>query len=168
MKKIQVGARIDPEDAEFLNLLEINGAKTPSDKLRAIIQEARLRRAYSKDFTGSYRLIQEQVTPIIERLRKTEFELNVQSVLLTRILEWMPEFYAYSLSALPENIDSETDLAGYEKGVVDRVMRLFESLLHVALSRQRANYQPELLENHVSHIVDLVNMIQRTSEKKEG
>jgi len=61
MKKIQIGARISPEDADFLNLLEINGAKTPSDKLRAIIEEARLRREYSHEFTGSYRMIQEQL-----------------------------------------------------------------------------------------------------------
>lgn len=168
MKKIQVGARIDSEDAEFLNLLDINGAKTPSDKLRAIIQEARLRREYSNDFAGSFRLIQEQVTPIIERLKKAEFELNVESVLLTRILEWIPEFYAYSLSALPENIESETDLLAYEKGVVDKVMRLFESLLHLELSSQKANYQPEFIEKHVSHLSDLINMIHTTSDKKEG
>ncbi len=42
MKKIQIGARVNEEDAEFLNLLEINGATTPNDKLRAIIEEARL------------------------------------------------------------------------------------------------------------------------------
>ena len=168
MKKIQVGARIDSEDAEFLNLLDINGAKTPSDKLRALIQEARLRREYSNDFAGSYRLIQEQVTPIIEKLKKAEFELGVESVLLTRILEWIPEFYAYSMSALPDNIESETDLFGYEKGVVDKVMRLFESILHLELSSQKANYQPKFIENHVSHLFDLINMIHTASDKKEG
>ena len=142
MKKVQIGARVNVEDAEFINLLKINGANTPSDKLRAIIEEARLRREYSQDFSGSYRMIQEQVTPITERIKKAEFEKDIHSVLLTRILEWLPEFYAYSLSSLTDDPASAEELASYEKGAIDRVARLFESLLHLELSNQSNSYTP--------------------------
>ncbi len=168
MKKIQIGARVNAEDAEFLNLLEINGATTPSDKLRAIIEEARLRREFSHDFTGSYRMIQEQVTPITERIKKAEFEKNIHSAQLTRILEWLPEFYAYSLSSLADDAESKEELANYEKGAVDRVARLFESLLHLELSTQASSYTPGVFRDHVSSLAELIRIIHTTSQKKEG
>ena len=166
MKKVQIGARVNAEDAEFLNLLEINGATTPSDKLRAIIEEARLRREYSHDFSGSYRMIQEQITPITEKIKKAEYDKEIHSALLTRILEWLPEFYAYSLSSLSD--DSEENLAAFEKGAVDRVVRLFESLLHLELSHQTSSYTPGVFKNHVSSLSELIKIIHTTSQKEEG
>lgn len=167
MKKIQIGARINADDAEFLNLLEINGATTPSDKLRAIIEEARLRREYANDFSGSFRMIQEQVIPLTEKIKKIEFEKNLHSGLLARVLEWLPDFYAYCFSSLPENNQTEEDLIAYEKGAVDRVVRLFESLLHQLLSKQSTSYDPDILNNHLSSIAEIIKMIEMTSSKKE-
>ncbi|RUM37029.1 MAG: hypothetical protein DSY58_04490 [Desulfobulbus sp.] len=167
MKKIQIGARISPEDADFLNLLEINGAKTPSDKLRAIIEEARLRREYSHEFTGSYRMIQEQLAPIIERIKQTEFEQNIHSAPLARILDWLPEFYAYCLCSLPETIESEQNLQMYEKGAVDRVARLFESLLHLELSVQGTTYNSGVLKEHIASLSETMKIIEHTSHITE-
>lgn len=167
MKKIQIGARVSAEDAEFINLLEINGAKTPSDKLRAIIEEARLRRAYSRDFAGAYRMIQEQIAPLVERVKNAEFENNTHSAVLARILEWFPEFYAYCLSSLPEVIESEKELCGYEKGMVDRVARLFESLLHQELSTQETSYNPLVIKEHVTSLGRIIKIISVSTEEKE-
>ncbi len=168
MKKIQIGARINAEDAEFLNLLEINGAKTPSDKIRAIIEEARLRSEYAQEFTGAYRMIQEQITPLVEKIKKAEFERGIHSVLLARILEWMPDFYAYCLCSLPEEINSEEDLANYEKGAIGRIARLFESLLHQELSSQSTSYSDGVFRNHISAISEIIKLIEQSSQKKEG
>jgi hypothetical protein len=166
MKKIQIGARINPEDADFLNLLEINGAKTPSDKLRAIIEEARLRREYSRDFTGSYRMIQEQISPIIEKIKQIEFEQNIHSAPLARIFEWIPDFFAYCLCSLPETIESDQDLQMYEKGAVDRVARLFESLLHLELSSKGAAYNPNVFTDHMASLAETMKLIEQTSFAK--
>jgi hypothetical protein len=168
MKKIQIGVRVNAEDAEFLNLLEINGATTPSDKLRAIIEEARLRREFSNEYTGSYRMIQEQITPIIEKIKNAEFEKGIHSALLTRILEWMPDFYAYCLSSRVHEDGPEAELINYERGAVDRVVRLLESLLHLQLSEQENCYSPDLLKKHVNSLADVIKIIDTTSQKKEG
>ena len=168
MKKIQIGARVTEADAEFINLLEIDGATTPSDKLRAIIEEARLQREYGRDFTGSYRMIQKQLGPAVEKIKEAEFENNIHSSLLARILEWMPEFYAYCLSSLPtEKIDSTEGLKEYEVGAVDRVVRLFESLLHLELSSQASGYKTDTLQKHMDSLQELIQIIN-TSPKKEG
>lgn len=169
MKKIQIGVRVDAEDAEFLNLLEINGAKTPSDKLRAIIEEARLKREFASEYTGAYRMIQEQVTPIIEKIKKNEFEQGGHSTLLTRILEWMPDFYAYCLSASQGTEEEvEAGLISYEKGALERVVRLFESLLHLELSGQENSYSPDILKKHVKSLSNVIRIIDTTTQTKEG
>lgn len=168
MKKVQIGARINAEDAEFLNLLKINGATTPSDKLRAIIEEARLRREYARDYTGSFRMIQEQIQPLVERIKKNEFDMGIHSALLTRIFEWMPDFYAYCLCSLPEDLESKEQLTTYEKGAVERVARLVESLLHQELSTKETSYTPDVLIDHISDLSAIINLIELSSQKKEG
>jgi hypothetical protein len=169
MKKIQIGARITEEEAEFINLLKINGATTPSDKLRAIIEEARLQREYSHDFAGSYKKMQELFGPVIEKIKKAEFENNIHSALLARILEWLPEFYAFSLCSLTEEkIESTEELKKYEKGSVDRVVRLFESLLHLELSKQTSSYTPKVFRDHVDSLQELIQIISHASPKQEG
>lgn len=169
MKKIQIGARVTEADAEFLNLLEIGGATTPSDKLRAIIEEARLQREYRRDFAGSYRMIQEQLGPAIEKIKEVEFENDIHSALLTRILEWLPEFYAYCLSSLPtDKIESPDELKKYESGTVERVVRLFESLLHLELSSQTSSYTPKIFRDHVDSLQELIQIINTASQKEEG
>jgi len=129
MKKIQVGARITEEDADFLNLLKINGANTPSDKLRAIIEEARQRREYSQDFTGLFRMTQEQISA--------------------------------------EKLESTEELKKYEKGAVDRVARLLESLLHLELSNQTSSYDPHALRNHVVSLTNIIQIITKTAQHEE-
>ncbi len=168
MKKIQIGARVSAEDAEFLNLLEIDGARTPSDKLRAIIREARLQREYAQDFPGIYKAIQERVTPLTEKIKKVEFEKNIRSEPLARILEWLPEFYAYCLSSLPEDIDSEEELRLYEQGAVDRVAILYESLLHQELSSHSTSYNQHIFKSHISSLAKIINIIDQSSPTKEG
>ncbi len=168
MKKIQIGARISAEDADFLNLLEINGAKTPSDKLRAIIEEAKLRREYLRDFKGSYRMIQEQLSPIIEKIKQNEFEKNIHSAPLARILEWLPDFFAYCLCSLPDDIESDQELLVYEKGAVDRVVRLFESLLHLELSNQGTTYNPSVLSDHMVALAKSMKLIEHSFKQEAG
>jgi hypothetical protein len=169
MKKVQIGARVSEADAEFLNLLEINGAHSPSDKLRAIIQEARQRREYSRDFPGAYRMMMEQLGPAGEILRNAEFKTGNSSVMLARILEWMPNFHAYCIS--PPEDDGEMaddELIQYEQGAVDRVVRLVESLLHLELSSQETSYTPDVLRRYVGDLEKLIQIIQLDSRKKEG
>lgn len=167
MKKVQIGARISEEDAEFLHLLNINGATSPSDKLRAIIEEARIRREFSQDFSGLYRQVQEQVSPLAEKIKKIEFEQGIHSTLLARIFEWLPDFYAYCLCSLPDEIESEQELVDFEKGAIDRMARLIESLLHQELSSQETSYTPDVFKSHVSSFADLIKIINVKSQKAE-
>jgi hypothetical protein len=168
MKKVQIGARITQEDAEFISQLKIEGAHTPSDKLRAIIENARRKSEFSFDFTGSYRMIKAELAPRIEIVRKIEHEQGTHSAVLARIMEWMPDFYAFCLSTLdPDNTKSET-LREFEKEVTIKLFRLFESLLHLELSKQQTSYTPHIVRDHFESIEELIQIVKNIPTKREG
>lgn len=167
MKKVQIGARISLEDAEFISRLKIEGAHTPSDKLRAIIENARRRSEYSFDFAGSYRMIKEELNPIVEYVKQTEHTRGNHSAVLARILEWMPDFYAFCFAALDPNKDHDNRLTEFEKGAIDRLFRLLESLLHLELSRQQTSYSPHAIRNHLESLENLLQIIYNTPKTRE-
>jgi hypothetical protein len=168
MKKVQIGARISQEDAEFISQLKIEGAHTPSDKLRAIIENARRKSEYSYDFASSYRMIKEELNPIVEYVKETEHSQGNHSEVLARILEWMPDFYAFCLTALTPGNNRDNDLTVFEKGATDRLFRLFESLLHLELSQQQTSYAPHAVRNHLESIEQLMRIIKNTPKTRES
>lgn len=168
MKKVQIGARISQEDAEFISQLKIEGAHTPSDKLRAIIENAKKKSEYPYDFTSSYRMMKEELNPIVEYVKETEHTQGNHSAVLARILEWMPDFYAFCLSALNPDSDRGHNLLEFEKGATDRLFRLLESLLHLELSKQQISYTPHAVRNHIESLEQLIHIINNTPKTTEG
>lgn len=168
MKKVQIGARISQEDAEFISQLKIEGAHTPSDKLRAIIENARRKSEFSCDFTGSYRMIKAELTPSIEIVKKTEHEQGIHSAVLARIIEWMPDFYAFCLSTLDPDDTKSDDLREFEKEATTKLFRLFESLLHLELSKQQTSYTPHIVREHFESIIELIQIVKNTPKTREG
>ena len=63
-RSVPFSARISTEDAAFIAGLEIDGAHTPSDKLRALLAEARKRRQGSGDYESSLQLAMDWLQPL--------------------------------------------------------------------------------------------------------
>ena len=167
MKKVQIGARVSQEDAEFISKLKIEGAHTPSDKLRAIIESARKKSEYAYDYSGCYRSYKSELNPIVETIKAMEHEQGMHSAILDRIFEWMPDFYAYCLTSL--NKENKNDsLIEYEKGATERIFRLFESLLHVELSKQKVSYTPHLTRNFFETLEYFIQIVNKPSHSNEG
>lgn len=167
-KSVQLSARISNEDAEFLSQLNINGAKTPSDKLRAIITQARKRSVGIQDYSGCYKMIQDLSLPISEAIRKHEFDHHIHSELIIRFFEWLPDMVAFAISSVPEenreNIKSELEL--YEKGLANRMFGLFESLMQMGVGTKNPCYDPEILFEKIEPVLALAKII--TTINKQG
>lgn len=167
-KTVSISARITHEDAEFISQLKINGAKTPSDKLRAIIADARRRDSRTQDYRGCFQMIQEIMKPVIEKIRHAELENNVHSELITRCVEWLPDTIAYTVSSVHEfeNAGSRDQLENTESGVSDRVFRLMESVMQMGITRRCPCYDEDAISNRIHPILELSNVIMATSKSK--
>jgi hypothetical protein len=162
-KSITISARIAHEDAEFLSQLKINGAATPSDKLRALITEARKRKEQPRDYGGCLSMVQELVAPVVTQVRQAELEEKVHSELLTRTFEWLPEMVAYLLATPPAQKDKwpVDQLAEYEQGLADRLFRLITALLQLGVTPQCPCYRSDAVTRHIEPVLGLANVIEK-------
>ena len=169
LKTIPISARVSHEDAEFISQLQINGATTPSDKLRAIIAEARRQRSRSKDYRGCFQMIQELLMPVIETIRQVELDNHEHSELITRSIEWLPDALAYIVSSAPQTSDdnSAEKIHRLEQGLADRVFGLIESVLQMGVTKRCPCYDTDTIAQRVEPILELAQVIQSTSIRKE-
>lgn len=168
---VAIGARVPQEDVEFISQLKIEGATTPSDKVRLIIAEARRRH----DGLGNYDSCLEQMNQMLSQtsrlLRHAELETRTHSELLSRTLEWLPDVMAYLLASKKMLVSEEPgDMQALEEGVADRVFRLIESVLQMAVTRQCDCFDKDLITRRIPSVLDLARVIEvaRDDLKREN
>ena len=163
-KTVSISARISQEDAEFLSQLTIAGAKTPSDKLRAILTDARQRHLEGLEYQSSLQLTLDMYLPLVERIQKAEYEAGIHSELLIRLIHWLPDMAAYAVSGLQcseEDKQQKECLTAFEQGVAERIFRLMESVLQMGVTQQSNCYNPGVINDHVQPVLELADMIAR-------
>ena len=160
-KQVTISARISAEDAEFISGLSIEDAKTPSDKLRAIIAQARLRNQRQTDYVGTLQNVHELLQPVVRKIRKTEVENQVHSELILRLTEWIPDSAAFLVSSILELDDQQATekLLQIERGVTDRLIRLMESVLQMAITERCDCYDPAILGKKLGPVLELCRII---------
>lgn len=161
IKQVPISARISQEDATFINRLSIEDAKTPSDKLRAIIAEARRQRERKPDYAGSLQMMQEIVLPVLQAIREKEVENGIHSELITRLAEWIPDVVAFLVSSINEKTERETKEAmlQLEQGAAERLFRLMESILQLAVTGHCACYDPDAINRKIGPVLELSQII---------
>jgi signal transduction histidine kinase len=160
-KQVTISARISAEDAEFISRLTIDDAKTPSDKLRAIIAKAKERSTRQRDYAGSLSDIQELIQPVVKEIRKTEVENQIHSELLFRLAEWIPDAAAFLISSILEASEAKTNekMLQIEQGAADRLVRLMESILQLAITGRCACYDPRIMDRKLDSVLELCQII---------
>ena len=160
-KQVTISARISQEDAEFISRLNMAEAKTPSDKLRAIISQARQRMDRDQDYAGSLQTIQEIIQPVLRKIRKTEVENQIHSELIIRLAEWIPDAVAFLVSYISKNGEQKTNekMLQLEQGVAERLIRLMESVLQLAITGHCACYDPEIVQRKIDPVLELCQII---------
>ncbi|GAB6904243.1 conserved hypothetical protein [Desulfosarcina cetonica] len=167
-KQVTISARISDEDAAFLSGLAMGDAKTPSDKLRAIIAEARQRSQHTADYAGSLQAVQDMVQPVLRLMRNTEVENQVHSEVMSRFSEWIPDALAFLISSFSTADDEHRveHLRQLESGVVDRLIRLMTAVLQLSITDQCACYDPAIMKAKIGPVLELSRIIIENSERK--
>lgn len=171
-KTVTISARIPREDAEFISQLDVSGATTPSDKIRTIITETRLRHVGTQDYSGCLAAVSGLVSPVVMLVHEQEHIERMHSELVARTLEWLPDMMAFVMASLnSEDHASGADrLQALEEGVADRVFRLMESILPMGITRRGPCYNEQAIQERLNPILDLTRVIemagQRQKEKK--
>src|SRR5215813_2489311 len=89
-----LSARIPSEDMEWLMALDIPGAVSPSDKLRAMVAQMRRQHEGALDYDRSLAWLRELLTPSVAAIRGFEHHNRMHSEPLTLVAEWLPQIMA--------------------------------------------------------------------------
>jgi len=166
-KSVPLSVRVSPEDAEFIARIDIAGADTPSEKVRALLAEARHRRQGFSDYSSCLAMVSEMLAPTLQRLRAAEHQEKVHSELVMELLQWMPEVLAFLLTSLEDGDQQRSDLESFEEGVAERLFRLIENVIRMNVTRRCRAYDPDVVAKRMGPVVELVDVIQRSARHKE-
>jgi len=166
-KSIPISVRITPEDASFLAQLTIDGATTPSEKVRGLITKAREQQSSRRTYPESVAHLRATSANTRKALDEAERRLDVHSELTHRIIDWLPEAMARLNSAWTEEGAAEAgsepqlaDLERLERHLVDRVMRLFEGLMRMAVTSTCPAYDPTVIDTRLDSVIELAEIIR--------
>lgn len=172
-KSVQLSVRISDSDATFLAGLNIPGAVTPSDKLRALIVEARQRHQETNDYGACLSFLQELVGPVDRKVWTEEKSAGVHSALVTHVLRWLPETTAFALAGISGAEGTGTaaateTLKSLEAGLADRVFALTEETLRMGVTSRNPCYDPDTINQRIEPVLELSDVLKSSTAARRG
>jgi len=164
-KNVPLSVRVSEEDAEFIARLQFTGATTPSDKIRAMIGEARRRHEGVQDFEGALSMLEDMLAPVLRRLQNAEMEQRLHSELLSHVAHWLPELVALLLTSFSSTKRLEREhLQDLESELADRVFRLIEDVLRMGITRECRGYDPAVVARRMDPVLELAALARASRQ----
>ena len=171
MQMQTLSVRIPTEDMEWLLSLDMQGALSPSDKLRALIGQIRRQHEGTLDYQRSLSWLRDLVAPFVTAIRAVEHENRMHSEALTLTAEALPPIMATLLSERGLTRDAKSRAIDIEEIVVQQSLRLLTSILRLAVTSDAGCYSPTVIDSHVRSVLEIAEIVtqtRRTRENKHG
>jgi hypothetical protein len=167
MKMQTLSVRIPTEDIEWLAGLDMQGAVSPSDKLRALISQMRRQHEGTLDYERGLTWVRDLVAPFVTAIRAAEHQNRMHSDALTLVAEWVPQIMAMLLS---ERSLDRTDAAraiDIEALLVQRCFELLAALMRIAVTRNAGCYSTAAFERQLPTILELADVVTQSRKLRE-
>ena len=162
--RIPLSVRISQEDADFIANLQIEGATTPSDKIRELLRQARLLHTQGQDYDTALSLAEQNLHTARHEILGFEKELGIHSHIVARVFELLPDLMATAVD-YPKTGD-KNELIDFEKQLMWRIIRLTDSILQLAITGKGAGYDDTVL-NELDNTLNLANLIYQNKSKND-
>ena len=166
-KTIPISLRVSHEDAEFIANLQMDGAITPSDKVRSIIRNAKKQNERIVSYEGCLKIAHEALKGLTQKVKATELEAKHHSELVNMFNDWITESFAYVASASNEMEEGKLGLEQLEDGISERVFRLFEVVARMGVTSNAPCYDKEIVTKGFVLISELTHIINQRIEKRK-
>lgn len=163
--RIPVSVRISQEDADFIAELKLEGAHTPSEKIRELLKQARLAHTQPQDYQDALLRMEQFLHKARHGILNAEKRLGVHSHILARVFEQLPDLAAALAQDLPEDAALPL-LQDYEREVFWRIVRLTDSVLQLAVTGKGAAYNDAVLRDldNTLKLAQIVRQVQSETE----
>ena len=156
MAKQTVTLRLDEDDLTYLSQVDIQGAGNLSQKIRALINEARAQREGTKDYAAAHDFARSLFARVDQQINFIELETATRSELTHRVLAWLPEAVAFMLSASEcgkQSAQDSPDLEAFEVGLGERAYSIVDSLIQLAMADFSGCLAPNKLAQRASFAI---------------
>lgn len=169
-KNITVSVRLSEAEAAALDELNIAEADSQSAKLRAIIQQAMQAEEGKHSYSAALRLVDGLLDPVRLTIWDLERKEGSHSELLSRVFEWIPDMAAFLLAGTDQEPESDErlSLSELEAGLADRVFRLIEATLRLALSSKNPCYDEQAISARVDPAIELSELIESSRQARQS
>ena len=154
-----VSARLPSDDLEWLSALDLPGAVTPSDKLRALIAQMRKQHEGALDYSACLSWLRDLLSPFVIELRGIEHRERTHSEAVSAVIAWAPQVMATMLSARDFGDEGIGRSREVEDALVQCCFRLLIALLRLGVTPAAECYTPDVIEKHLPRIIELVQLI---------
>ncbi len=160
--KSVLSVRINEDDAEFLARLSIDGATTPSEKLRALLANERRRREGYKSHSRVVGLTRETLAPALRAVETAERKTGSYSEVIHLVAEWLPDAFATFVTGMAgtQQGAKKVALARMESDLADLIARLAESTFRLGVTKSIRGCDPEVISKRISPLIELVDVIR--------
>ncbi len=162
-KSTPVSIRITPRDAEFLASLDIDEAVTPSEKIRAIIREAREQREGSGDPSGGVGMGRRIVESVLMQIKEAELKQEMHSELLSNFGEWILDLLAYLGSLVGSG---DFDLKDVERGIGERILRLATTVSRMGITPTAPCYDAGVIRELIPDLLQVASIVDDLRAKE--
>lgn len=149
MAKQTITIRLDEDDLTYLSSVELNGAANLSEKIRALLAEARAQRDGMQDSGLAWDFTRRLFAGPERGIREAELQAQMRSELIARVANWLPDVSALVLAGAPAPTASAREraecLRKLERTLGDRVLGFVDSILQMSLTGFPGCYEPEAL-----------------------
>lgn len=161
-----LSVRVSDEDAVFLANLEIGDAVTPSEKLRALLQEARRRQAGLHDAAEGGLILRDMAMPAWRVVRRLEAQAGRKSDLILKLYERLPDLMA-RLVAGPED-DKPEHLDAFEADVMEQICLLLKDFISLGLTSPVRVHSATNFYAEMTPIMELIELVRHHRNITKG
>lgn len=157
-----ISARLPIEDVQWLSAIDLPGAQTPSDKIRALIARSRVLQQSAADYQTSLAWARELVAPLLAEISALEHREGVQSDAVRLVADAVPQLMAILLSARGAAGSPLASARDLEERLITRVLQLATALLRLSVAPNGPCYDAAALDRQVIPLIQLSRIVSST------
>jgi hypothetical protein len=154
-----VSARIPIDDLQWLATLEVQGASTPSDKLRALVTQLRRQHEGALEYSASLQWMRDLVSPFVTAVGAFEHRQGKHSELVRLISDWVPQLMALLVAENSLGKEPLRKAQEIEDKLAGRCVQLLMGILRLGITPASDCYDPQALDRYLPQIIELSGVI---------
>jgi len=157
-----VSARIPSEDLQWLATLDVQGATTPSDKLRALVAQLRRQHEGALEYGASLQWMRDLVAPFVTAVGAFEHRYGKHSEIVRLMSDRVPQLMAILVAENSLGREPQRKAQEIEEKLTSRAVQLLVGILRLGITPGTDCYDPQALERFLPQITELSALIDST------